>query len=95
MVFDCLYTQNKDLRKQPLSVRRNVIEDVLDEQMVRPVRRLADDGLKAWQQAIERGYEGLVAKDPASPYVGGRTLRWLKVKQRDYRPEERGWRPRT
>src|SRR5258707_15155513 len=34
-------------------------------------------------------YEGLVAKDPASPYLGGRTLKWLKVKQRDYRVEER------
>jgi hypothetical protein len=69
-----------------------VIEDVLDEQdMVLPVRRLADDGLKAWQQVIERGYEGLVAKDPASPHVGGRTLKWLKVKQQDYRVEERGW----
>ena len=52
--------------------------------MVRPVRRLADDGLKAWQQVIERGYEGMVAKDPASPYVGGHTLKWLKVKQRHY-----------
>jgi hypothetical protein len=69
-----------------------VIEDVLDEQdMVLPARRLADDGLKAWQQVIERGYEGLVAKDPASPHVGGRTLKWLKVKQQDYRVEERGW----
>jgi len=47
--------------------------------MVLPVRRLADDGLKAWQQVIERGYEGLVAKDQASPYAGGRTLKWLKV----------------
>ena len=82
----------QDLRKQPLYVRRNVIEDVLDEQdRVLPVRRLADDGLKAWQQVLEHGYEGLVAKDPASPYVGGRTLKWLKVKQRDYRVEERGW----
>jgi ATP-dependent DNA ligase len=69
-----------------------VIEDVLDEQdRVLPVRRLADDGLKAWQQVIEHGYEGLVARDPASPYVGGRTLKWLKVKQRDYRVEERRW----
>ena len=33
------------------------------------------------QQVIEHGYEGLVAKDPQSPYVGGRTLKWLKVKQ--------------
>jgi bifunctional non-homologous end joining protein LigD len=95
MVFDCLQARGKDLRSQPLYVRRNVIGDVLDEQdMVLPVRRLADDGLKAWQQVIERGYEGLVAKDPTSSYVGGRTLKWLKVKQRDYREGERGWEPR-
>ena len=56
-----------------------------------PVRRLADDGLKAWQQVMEGGWEGYVAKDPQSSYVGGRTLKWLKVKQRDYRVEERGW----
>lgn len=91
MVFDCLQARSKDLRSQPLYVRRNVIEDVLDEQdMVLPVRRLADDGLKAWRQVIECGYEGLVAKDPASPYVGGRTLKWLKVKQPHYREGERG-----
>ena len=42
---------------------------------------------------VERGYEGLVAKDPQSPYVGGRTLKWLKVKQPHYREGERGWEP--
>src|SRR5260370_41488083 len=94
MVFAGWQPAGKDLRRQPCCVRRNVIEDVLDEQdMVLPVRRLADDGLKAWQQVIERGYEGLVAKDPASLYVGGRTLKWLKGKQQDYRVEERGWDP--
>lgn len=40
---------------------------------------------------MEHGYEGYVAKGPASPYVGGRTLKWLKVKQGDYRVEKRGW----
>jgi hypothetical protein len=35
------------------------------------VRRLASDGLKAWAQVIERGYEGYVAKDEASVYEGG------------------------
>jgi ATP-dependent DNA ligase len=59
--------------------------------MVLPVRRLADDGLKAWQQVLERCYEGLVAKDPESLYLGGRTLKWLKVKQPKYREGERGW----
>jgi bifunctional non-homologous end joining protein LigD len=92
MVFDCLYARNKDLRKQPLYVRRNVVDDVLDDQdLLLPVRRLSDDGLKAWRQVLEHGWEGLVAKDPQSLYVGGRTLKWLKVKQRDYRIEERGW----
>jgi hypothetical protein len=38
---------------------------------------------------------------PAGPHVhwpvfyrGGRTLSWLKVKQRDYRAGERGWNQR-
>jgi bifunctional non-homologous end joining protein LigD len=95
MVFDCPYARGKNLRSQPLYVRRNVIEDILDDQdLLLPVRRLADDGMKAWQQVLERGYEGLVAKDPASPYVGGRTLRWLKVKQVGYREGLRGWKAR-
>jgi bifunctional non-homologous end joining protein LigD len=96
MAFDCLHYRGQDLRLRRLATRRNVLEDVLDGQdLVLPVRRLAADGLKAWQQVVERGYEGLVAKDPASPYVGGRTLKWLKVKQREYRVEERGWDPRN
>jgi len=91
MVFDCLQARGKDLRKEALYVRRNVIEDILDEQdMVLPVRRLADHGLKAWQQVLEHGYDGLVAKDPESRYVGGRTLKWLKVKQPHYREASAG-----
>jgi hypothetical protein len=31
-------------------------------------------------QVLERGYEGLVAKDEASVYAGGVTRSWLKVK---------------
>jgi hypothetical protein len=59
MVFDCLYARaGKDLRSRPLHVRRNVLEDMLDEQdLVLPVRRLADDGLKAWREVVERGYK--------------------------------------
>jgi hypothetical protein len=32
-----------------------------------------------------------VAKDPEFPYVAGRTLKLLKVKQKEYRVEERGF----
>jgi hypothetical protein len=37
---------------------------------------------------------GLVAQTPASPYVGGRTLKWLKVMRRPhYREGASGWEP--
>src|SRR5262249_8886548 len=68
------------------------LREVVDcKDVLMPARRLADDGLKAWAQGIERGYEGLVAKDPASPYRGGRTLARLKVKVPHYREGHRGW----
>jgi hypothetical protein len=47
-------------------------------------------GLSTWAQVLERGYEGLVGKDEASPYREGRMLSWLKVKQPRYRERERG-----
>jgi ATP-dependent DNA ligase len=40
------------------------------------------EGLEAWKQVTERGYEGYVAKAEASVYEGGATRRWLKVKQK-------------
>jgi len=92
MAFDCLHAAGRDLRPLALRARRDWLEDVLEgRELVLPARRLADDGLKAWQEVLERGYEGLVAKDPASPYVPGRTLKWLKVKAPKYREEERGF----
>jgi len=43
--------------------------------------RLPSNGLEAWQQVLPAVYEGLIGRDPASPYRGGRTLSWLKVKR--------------
>ena len=39
---------------------------VAGSDLVLPVRRLAPDGLAAWQQVVERGFEGYVAKDERS-----------------------------
>ena len=55
------------------------------------MRRLAPNGLDAWAQVLASGYEGLVAKDEASPYVGGRTNFWLKVKVPGWTVEGDGW----
>lgn len=53
-----------------------------------PVVILANPIVRTWLQQ-----EGVVAKDPPSPYIGGRTLKWLKVKQPAYRDRERGSEP--
>jgi bifunctional non-homologous end joining protein LigD len=95
MAFDCLHAAGRDLRELALRARREWLEDVIHcQDVILPARRLAADGLAAWGEVLERGYEGLVAKDPASPYVGGRTLKWLKIKQAHYREGERGWEPK-
>ena len=92
MAFDVLELDGKDWRPEPLWKRRKVLEElVAREREILPVRRLSSNGLKAWAQAVHKGYEGLVGKDPESPYVGGRTLKWLKVKVPKYREEERGF----
>jgi bifunctional non-homologous end joining protein LigD len=52
MVFDCLRLGGDDLRAEPLRVRRQHVEHVLDDAPAEllPVRRLVDHGRKAWQE---------------------------------------------
>jgi len=80
-VFDCLFHEGKDLRREPLSARRAVMKrSIGSTRMLLPSHRLAANGLKAFRIAEHRGYEGLVAKDLSSPYVEARSTKWLKVK---------------
>jgi bifunctional non-homologous end joining protein LigD len=80
-VFDCLYVDGRDLRREPLSQRRHMLESVLSESRhVWIARRLADNGLAAFEVAKKKGYEGVVAKDASSFYVEARSRYWLKVK---------------
>ena len=73
MAFDLLYHERRDLTARPLRDRRARLEDVVaNNDLVFPVRRLAADGLEAWKQVVERGYEGYVAKDEASATRAGR-----------------------
>jgi len=80
-VFDCLFADGKDLRREPLSARRRALERVVSSKgVVLLSRRLAANGLAAYEIAKRDGYEGLVAKDLSSSYVGKRSRSWLKVK---------------
>lgn len=82
-VFDCLFHDGRDLRCEPLSARRAVLENAIGSgRTLIPSRRFSADGREAFRLAKRRGYEGLVAKDLSSPYVEARSARWLKVKVR-------------
>ena len=82
-VFDCLYKDGRDLREDPLSARRDILESVLVAgKLLFVSRRLAENGLTAYRIAQRRGYEGVVAKDYSSPYIERRSTKWLKVKVR-------------
>jgi ATP-dependent DNA ligase len=70
---------------------RNDEDVVAGSELVFPMRRLTADGLVAWQQVVERGYEGYVAKDEASTYEGGVTRRWVKVKQKNWTIGDERW----
>ena len=87
VAFDCLFLNGKDLRREPLSVRRAALEKVLSPSVLassglilRLSQRLAPDGLAAYKAATRKGLEGLIAKDLSSPYFESRSDRWQKVK---------------
>ena len=85
VVFDCLFARGKDLRREPLHRRRTVLEKELAKAQgpILAARRLAADGLAAWEAVKAHGWEGLVAKDSASFYEpGARTRSWVKVKHK-------------
>ncbi|HEY1250063.1 MAG TPA: non-homologous end-joining DNA ligase [Thermoanaerobaculia bacterium] len=80
-VFDCLYRDGADLRRRPLSERREALEaGIAGATRLLLSRRLARDGLAAYGVARRKGFEGIVAKDAQSVYEERRSSRWLKVK---------------
>ena len=82
-VFDCLYLDGRVILDEPLTRRREWLEDSLRPNTPFRFSRAVTDG-KAFLKAVEEmGLEGLVAKDPSSPYrPGRRTDSWIKLKVR-------------
>jgi bifunctional non-homologous end joining protein LigD len=88
VAFDILFLNGKDLRREPLSARRALLEKVLGaavksgakKGVLRISQRLAADGLAAYQIAARKGLEGMIAKDLSSTYSESRSHQWLKVK---------------
>jgi bifunctional non-homologous end joining protein LigD len=80
-VFDCLYHDGKDLRRQPLWLRRRTLESLLKPgESLRLSQQVSADGMEAFRTASQRGWEGVIGKDLQSPHESKRSCYWLKVK---------------
>jgi bifunctional non-homologous end joining protein LigD len=90
MVFDLLYRAGRDQTKRPPRERRARLEEIVaGAERIFP--RLTSNRLVAWGEVLQDGFEGYVAKDEASPYVGGVTRSWLKVKVPGWTDPEDRW----
>jgi bifunctional non-homologous end joining protein LigD len=84
-IFDCLERDGKVLISQPLRERRRALEALIPPRrgVLLRARRLQRSGSASFAIAVERAWEGIIAKDEASEYEPGRRSRsWLKVKTR-------------
>jgi bifunctional non-homologous end joining protein LigD len=84
IAFDLLRSGRTDLRDLPLVERRSALERVFGK-IGSPVLRLSavtrGDGRALYDEAVEHGWEGLIAKRADSPYKSGkRSPEWRKIK---------------
>jgi bifunctional non-homologous end joining protein LigD len=84
IAFDILRDGDEDLRPLTFTARRARLERVFAKPgspILRKSDIVLDDGRALHQQALERGWEGLIAKDAGSVYhTGKRTRDWRKIK---------------
>ena len=81
-VFDLPRHDGHDLRPLPLRERKARLRRAL--RFADPVRlnphRNGEHGEEVYREACEKGLEGVIAKRADSPYHGGRSRDWLKLK---------------
>ncbi|WP_456468982.1 ATP-dependent DNA ligase [Archaeoglobus sp.] len=83
--FDVIYSEGETI-DLPLTERRKILESVIKEsEKVKIAMQTITDDVKEveriYRQAIDAGHEGVMIKNPNSPYIPGkRGKHWLKLK---------------
>ncbi|HUR34718.1 MAG TPA: non-homologous end-joining DNA ligase, partial [Vicinamibacterales bacterium] len=85
MLFDVLRVGDRDLREEPLTSRRKILESLFAKKAATPRLRISEqvagDGRALYERALASGWEGLIAKHAASKYRSGkRSPDWRKLK---------------
>jgi bifunctional non-homologous end joining protein LigD len=81
--FDCLFLDDRDLRKLPLSERRIALERLIGRPKSGAIlfsEEFEGDGAEFFKIASAHELEGIVSKRADLPYRSGRSQDWLKVK---------------
>jgi bifunctional non-homologous end joining protein LigD len=80
--FDLLELNGTDMRRDPIEARKRTLKLLLlsAEPGIAYNEHFETDGAIVYQQACALGCEGIVSKRLGSPYRGGRTDTWLKIK---------------
>lgn len=82
-VFDCLYLDGRPIVSEPLTRRREWLEDAIKPDSAYRVSQVVDEGGAFFEAARQMGLEGIMAKQRNSPYLPGkRSDAWLKIKTR-------------
>ena len=97
LVFDVLRLDGRDLMREPLEVRRAVLEGLGLADVWWQVPQTYDDGVALLDATDRQGLEGVVSKRLASRYEPGQRSRsWLKFAHRRRTSwVVGGWRPET
>lgn len=90
--FELLYADGEDYTEKSYIERRKILETTIKKNpVIEPAEMFVTDNPKKiyeyFEEAIERGLEGVVAKRLDAPYsAGARNFNWIKLK-RSYRGE--------
>jgi len=80
VAFDILELEGRDLRRLPLSERKQLLTEVVEEGGNLQLMPSTENGAELWNVVTTRGLEGVMAKKKESVYVTGRSRAWLKIK---------------
>ena len=86
VIFDLLHLDGRSMLDEPLETRRRTLEELGVKHpflLARLEEATSPDDLdRIFADTRQRGHEGLMVKDPLSPYTPGRRGRaWLKLKR--------------
>lgn len=82
-IFDILWLNGYDLKKLPLTDRKEILRQILKGNKMLRFSESFDDGPALYELVVEKNMEGIVAKLRDSPYIpGNRGDNWLKTPTR-------------